>query len=134
MEFNQCVTQGNRKTRAFIIGIGRKESTGNRTIQKDMRQVVVLEPAGSVLVIRQTSLGPSAVTSVTTTTNNTSIGGCVTAANHHHHQHHNAHDNHHTVVSNNVTTVSNDHNQNRIVVVRSSSASCMTTVSSPFRT
>ncbi|XP_057336302.1 calmodulin-binding transcription activator 2 isoform X1 [Microplitis mediator] len=92
-----------------------------------MRQVVVLEPAGSVLVIRQTSLGPSAVTSVTTTTNNTSIGGCVTAANHHHHQHHNAHDNHHTVVSNNVTTVSNDQNQNRIVVVRSSSASCMTT-------
>ncbi|XP_074113727.1 calmodulin-binding transcription activator isoform X2 [Cotesia typhae] len=86
-----------------------------------MRQVVVLEPAGSVLVIRQTSLGPSAVTSVTTTTNNTSIGGCVTTGNHHHH---NAHDSHHTVLSNNVT---NDHNQNRIVVVRSSSTSCMTT-------
>lgn len=99
---------------------------GHITIQKDMRQVVVLEPAGSVLVIRQTSLGPSAVTSVTTTTNNTSIGGCVTTGNHHHH---NAHDSHHTVLSNNVT---NDHNQNRIVVVRSSSTSCMTTVSYPF--
>ncbi|KAK0084484.1 hypothetical protein PV325_006934 [Microctonus aethiopoides] len=77
-----------------------------------MRQVVVLEPAGSVLVIRQTSLGPSGVTSVTTTTN-PSLGGT---------NHHNGHDSH--AISNG--SVSNDHNQNRIVVVRSSSTTCMT--------
>ncbi|OXU27521.1 hypothetical protein TSAR_013596 [Trichomalopsis sarcophagae] len=66
-----------------------------------MRQVVVLEPAGSVLVIRQHSLGSA------TTTN----GSCAT--------------NQSTTASSNAleVTAANtpaDHNQNRIVVVRSS--------------
>ncbi|KYN04132.1 hypothetical protein ALC62_04897 [Cyphomyrmex costatus] len=72
-----------------------------------MRQVVVLEPAGSVLVIRQTSLGGSGnVNSSPTGTNDTHA-----LVNH-------------AAVS---TIASNDHNQNRIVVVRSSTSStCMT--------
>ncbi|OAD61059.1 hypothetical protein WN48_01127, partial [Eufriesea mexicana] len=77
-----------------------------------MRQVVVLEPAGSVLVIRQTSLGSNVATSNT----NSNAGS------------NNAHETHglanHGAVS---TIASNDHNQNRIVVVRSSSSTCMTT-------
>lgn len=77
-----------------------------------MRQVVVLEPAGSVLVIRQTSLGSN----VTTGNTNSNAGS------------NNAHETHglanHAAVS---TIASNDHNQNRIVVVRSSSSTCMTT-------
>lgn len=77
-----------------------------------MRQVVVLEPAGSVLVIRQTSLGSNVATSNT----NSNAGS------------NNAHETHglanHAAVS---TIASNDHNQNRIVVVRSSSSTCMTT-------
>ena len=77
-----------------------------------MRQVVVLEPAGSVLVIRQTSLGGN----VTTSNTNSNAGS------------NNAHETHglanHAAVS---TIASNDHNQNRIVVVRSSSSTCMTT-------
>ncbi|KOC66546.1 hypothetical protein WH47_08939 [Habropoda laboriosa] len=77
-----------------------------------MRQVVVLEPAGSVLVIRQTSLGGNVATGNT----NSNAGS------------NNAHETHglanHAAVS---TIASNDHNQNRIVVVRSSSSTCMTT-------
>lgn len=77
-----------------------------------MRQVVVLEPAGSVLVIRQTSLGSN----VATGNANSNAGS------------NNAHETHglanHAAVS---TIASNDHNQNRIVVVRSSSSTCMTT-------
>ncbi|KZC10428.1 hypothetical protein WN55_01857, partial [Dufourea novaeangliae] len=77
-----------------------------------MRQVVVLEPAGSVLVIRQTSLGGN----VTTSNTNSNAGS------------NNGHETHglanHAAVS---TIASNDHNQNRIVVVRSSSSTCMTT-------
>lgn len=77
-----------------------------------MRQVVVLEPAGSVLVIRQTSLGSN----VTTGNTNSNAGS------------NNVHETHglanHAAVS---TIASNDHNQNRIVVVRSSSSTCMTT-------
>ncbi|XP_054009181.1 uncharacterized protein LOC128892672 isoform X2 [Hylaeus anthracinus] len=77
-----------------------------------MRQVVVLEPAGSVLVIRQTSLGGN----VTTGNTNSNAGS------------NNVHETHglanHAAVS---TIASNDHNQNRIVVVRSSSSTCMTT-------
>nr|XP_031827709.1 circumsporozoite protein-like [Nomia melanderi] len=77
-----------------------------------MRQVVVLEPAGSVLVIRQTSLGGG----VTTGNTNSNAGS------------NNGHETHglgnHAAVS---TIASNDHNQNRIVVVRSSSSTCMTT-------
>ncbi|KAK1122344.1 hypothetical protein K0M31_009566 [Melipona bicolor] len=77
-----------------------------------MRQVVVLEPAGSVLVIRQTSLGSNVATGNT----NSNAGS------------NNAHETHglanHAAVS---TIASNDHNQNRIVVVRSSSSTCMTT-------
>lgn len=77
-----------------------------------MRQVVVLEPAGSVLVIRQTSLSGGGVA----TTGN--VNSSPTSTN----------DTHalvnHAAVS---TIVSNDHNQNRIVVVRSSTSStCMT--------
>lgn len=77
-----------------------------------MRQVVVLEPAGSVLVIRQTSLGGGGVA----TTGN--VNSSPTGTN----------DTHalvnHAAVS---TIASNDHNQNRIVVVRSSTSStCMT--------
>lgn len=72
-----------------------------------MRQVVVLEPAGSVLVIRQTSLGSGSgnVGVNSTGTNDT-----------------------HALVNHAVPTIaSNDHNQNRIVVVRSSTSStCMT--------
>lgn len=73
-----------------------------------MRQVVVLEPAGSVLVIRQTSLAGG-------NANSGNPGG-------------NPNDNHplanhHAAVS---TIASSDHNQNRIVVVRSSSSTCMT--------
>ncbi|XP_066588029.1 calmodulin-binding transcription activator 2 isoform X2 [Prorops nasuta] len=71
-----------------------------------MRQVVVLEPAGSVLVIRQTSIGGS-------NSNIVSNGVHETLANH--------------AVSSIATS---DHNQNRIVVVRSSSTStspCITT-------
>lgn len=62
-----------------------------------MRQVVVLEPAGSVLVIRQHSLGSasSCATSQSTTTSSNALEA--TAAN-----------------------TPADHNQNRIVVVRSS--------------
>lgn len=74
--------------------------------------MVVLEPAGSVLVIRQTSLGGNVATSNT----NSNAGS------------NNAHETHglanHAAVS---TIASNDHNQNRIVVVRSSSSTCMTT-------
>jgi len=72
-----------------------------------MRQVVVLEPAGSVLVIRQTSLsGTGNVNSSPTGTSDTHA-----LVNH-------------AAVS---TIASNDHNQNRIVVVRSSTSStCMT--------
>ncbi|KAF3429030.1 hypothetical protein E2986_13208 [Frieseomelitta varia] len=81
-----------------------------RTVR--MRQVVVLEPAGSVLVIRQTSLGSNVATGNT----NSNAGS------------NNAHETHglanHAAVS---TIASNDHNQNRIVVVRSSSSTCMTT-------
>ncbi|RLU27348.1 hypothetical protein DMN91_001149 [Ooceraea biroi] len=74
-----------------------------------MRQVVVLEPAGSVLVIRQTSLAGGGVggnvNSNPTGTNDTHLVN-------------------HAAVS---TIASNDHNQNRIVVVRSSTSStCMT--------
>ncbi|TGZ46222.1 Uncharacterized protein DBV15_09655 [Temnothorax longispinosus] len=78
-----------------------------------MRQVVVLEPAGSVLVIRQTSLSGGGVA----TTGN--VNSSPTGTN----------DTHalvnHAAVS---TIASNDHNQNRIVVVRSSttSSTCMT--------
>ncbi|XP_024947333.1 putative uncharacterized protein DDB_G0283051 isoform X2 [Cephus cinctus] len=83
-----------------------------------MRQVVVLEPAGSVLVIRQTSLG-NGVTSVTTTSN--TIAGSNSHGGHEHRP----------LANGTVSTLSaNDHNQNRIVVVRSSStSSCMTTLS-----
>ncbi|KAL6423631.1 hypothetical protein ACFW04_010272 [Cataglyphis niger] len=73
-----------------------------------MRQVVVLEPAGSVLVIRQTSLG----------NNGGNVGTNSTGTNDTH-----ALVNHAAVP----TIASNDHNQNRIVVVRSSTSStCMT--------
>lgn len=72
----------------------------------------MLEPAGSVLVIRQTSLGGG----VTTGNTNPNAGS------------NNGHETHglgnHAAVS---TIASNDHNQNRIVVVRSSSSTCMTT-------
>lgn len=75
--------------------------------------MVVLEPAGSVLVIRQTSLSggggvPGNVNSNPVATNDTHA-----LINH-------------TAVSNPIA--SNDHNQNRIVVVRSSTSSstCMT--------
>lgn len=68
-----------------------------------MRQVVVLKPAGSVLVMRQTSINQTA-NITTNNTNNIRYN-----------------DNH---LNNNTL---NDHNQNRIVVVRSSSTSCMTT-------
>lgn len=76
-----------------------------------MRQVVVLEPAGSVLVIRQTSLGGGGV-ATTGNVNSSSTGTNDT----------------HALVNHAVSTIaSNDHNQNRIVVVRSSTSStCMT--------
>ncbi|KAI4472381.1 hypothetical protein M0802_016881 [Mischocyttarus mexicanus] len=77
-----------------------------------MRQVVVLEPAGSVLVIRQTSLSSGGGV---TGTNNSNLSG-----------NNNLHDGHTLSVSSNG---SNDHNQNRIVVVRSSSTCMTTTVS-----
>ncbi|KAI4485372.1 hypothetical protein M0804_006877 [Polistes exclamans] len=81
-----------------------------------MRQVVVLEPAGSVLVIRQTSLS-----------NSGGGGGVTGASNVNLSANNNGHDGHtlanHVSVSSNAC---NDHNQNRIVVVRSSST-CMTT-------
>ncbi|XP_034950967.1 calmodulin-binding transcription activator 2 isoform X2 [Chelonus insularis] len=76
-----------------------------------MRQVVVFEPAGSVLVIRQTSLGTSNVTNASNTVSNTSV------ETNHHTQHEN-----HTIPN---CVVSTDQNQNRIVVIRSSSTSCM---------
>lgn len=76
-----------------------------------MRQVVVLEPAGSVLVIRQTSPG-SGVTSVTTATNSSTISN----------NPHNVHDTHALTNSTVTSIASNDHNQNRIVVVRSASS------------
>ncbi|XP_070153866.1 calmodulin-binding transcription activator 2 isoform X3 [Polyergus mexicanus] len=73
-----------------------------------MRQVVVLEPAGSVLVIRQTSLGNNGGN---VGTNSTGINDTHALVNH-------------AAVP---TIASNDHNQNRIVVVRSSTSStCMT--------
>lgn len=78
-----------------------------------MRQVVVLEPAGSVLVIRQTSLGGSGVptTGNVNSTNSAATNDTHALVNH-------------AAVS---TIASNDHNQNRIVVVRSSTSStCMT--------
>ncbi|XP_033219330.1 calmodulin-binding transcription activator 1 isoform X3 [Belonocnema kinseyi] len=80
-----------------------------------MRQVVVLEPAGSVLVIRQTSLG-GGVTGVTANAN--SIVGSTNSQK----------TNDSQALTNNTVNnlVSNDHNQNRIVVVRSSSSSCLT--------
>jgi len=69
-----------------------------------MRQVVVLEPAGSVLVIRQTSLSSGGNVNSNPSTNDALVN--------------------HAAVS---TIASNDHNQNRIVVVRSSTSStCMT--------
>lgn len=76
-----------------------------------MRQVVVLEPAGSVLVIRQTSLGGGGVA----TTGN--VNSSPTGTN-----------DTHALVNHAASTIaSNDHNQNRIVVVRSSTSStCMT--------
>ncbi|XP_051163662.1 uncharacterized protein LOC127283047 isoform X2 [Leptopilina boulardi] len=80
-----------------------------------MRQVVVLEPAGSVLVIRQTSLA-GGVTGVTTSTN--SIVGSTNSQKTNDTQ---------SITNNSVNNlVSNDHNQNRIVVVRSSSSTCLT--------
>ncbi|XP_023246246.1 calmodulin-binding transcription activator 2 [Copidosoma floridanum] len=96
-----------------------------------MRQVVVLEPAGSVLVIRQHSLAGLPPV----------VNGC---SAHHHHHHHHHHDHHHhpaiaaktqTTTTTTTTTTTRrcnalgppsantsptDHNQNRIVVVRSS--------------
>jgi len=77
-----------------------------------MRQVVVLEPAGSVLVIRQTSLGGGGVAATGNVNSNpTGTGDTHALVNH-------------AAVS---AIASNDHNQNRIVVVRSSTSStCMT--------
>jgi hypothetical protein len=73
-----------------------------------MRQVVVLEPAGSVLVIRQTSLGSGVSGNVNSNPGTNDTHALVN----------------HAAVS---TIASNDHNQNRIVVVRSSTSStCMT--------
>lgn len=73
-----------------------------------MRQVVVLEPAGSVLVIRQTSLGNGGGNVGTNSTGTNDTHALVN----------------HAAVP---TIASNDHNQNRIVVVRSSTSStCMT--------
>lgn len=93
---------------SLAIGVGRdrQQPPPGRVPGKAtrMRQVVVLEPAGSVLVIRQSSLG--------------NVGGNSTGTNDTH-----ALVNHAAVP----TIASNDHNQNRIVVVRSSTSStCMT--------
>ncbi|KAL2722757.1 calmodulin-binding transcription activator 2-like isoform X1 [Vespula squamosa] len=78
-----------------------------------MRQVVVLEPAGSVLVIRQTSLSGGG-------------GGGGGGGNN---TNNNGHEGHtlanHVAVSSNA---SKDHNKNRIVVVRSSSTRMKTSV------
>lgn len=92
---------------SLAFDVGRPATTGCHRGSR-MRQVVVLEPAGSVLVIRQTSLGSGSgnVGSNSTGTNDT-----------------------HTLVNHAAvpTIASNDHNQNRIVVVRSSTSStCMT--------
>ncbi|XP_012282752.1 calmodulin-binding transcription activator 2 isoform X2 [Orussus abietinus] len=75
-----------------------------------MRQVVLLEPAGSVLVIRQTSLGNGNSSAGSNGTTNETAGlsnGGVSALS------------------------ASDHNQNRIVVVGTSSATCMTSSSDP---
>ena len=120
---------------------GLKKSLGARRVlcttlpEVGMRQVVVLEPAGNVLLIRQTSLGGGngtnggvsvgSVTGITTTNN--SVGSGL--------NHHNVHETHASALTNNAVTTalaSSDHNQNRIVVVRSSSSSCMTSSVSTY--
>lgn len=118
-------------SRVRYVVEGSTESVGSRRLRRGelpevgMRQVVVLEPAGSVLVIRQTSLGGgngsgvgNGGTGLANTNNSIGVGS----------NHHNAHEAHAALTNNGVSTAlaPSDHNQNRIVVVRSSSSTCMT--------